>query len=152
MTFEPVGYSSAENAMLAELLKSSNALQLSRYKEFLTHPSESERNSILDQAMEEAIHRTASNRIRGLSVRHVEGQIRVSGQANSYQSRQIVLDLVKLATEASGLCEFSARIDIAVNDEHPEVVYAGCPSATILASLVTETSTEIQTKCWVTET
>lgn len=152
MTFEPVGYSSVENAMLAELLKSSNGLQLSRYKEFLTHPSESERNSILDQAMEEAIHRTASNRIRGLSVRHVDGQILVSGQANSYQSRQIVLDLVKLATEASGLYEFSARIDICVNDEHPEVVYVGCPAATILASLVTETSTELQTKMLVNET
>lgn len=146
MTFEPVGYSSAENEMLSELLNASNALQLSRYKEFLTRPSESERNSILDQAMEEAIHRTASNRIRGLSVRHVDGQILVSGQANSYQSRQIVLDLVKLATEGSGLHEFSARIDICVNDERPEVVYAGCPAATILASLVTPTSTEIQTK------
>ncbi len=146
MTFEPVGYSSAENEMLSELLNSSNALQLSRYKEFLTRPSESERNSILDQAMEEAIHRTASNRIRGLSVRHVDGQILVSGQANSYQSRQIVLDLVKLATEGSGIHEFSARIDICVNDERPEVVYAGCPAATILASFVTPTSTEIQTK------
>ena len=146
MTFEPVGYSSAENEMLSELLSSSNALQLSRYKEFLTRPSESERNSILDQAMEEAIHRTASNRIRGLSVRHVDGQILVSGQANSYQSRQIVLDLVKFATEGSGLHEFSARIDICVNDERPEVVYAGCPAATILASLVTPTSAEIQTK------
>lgn len=146
MTFEPVGHSSAENEMLAELLNSSNALQLSRYKEFLTRPSESERNSILDQAMEEAIHRTTCNRIRGLSVRHVDGQILVSGQANSYQSRQIVLDLVKLATEGSGINEFSARIDVCVNDERPEVVYAGCPAATILASLVTETPTELQTK------
>ena len=140
MKFEPVGHSSAENAMLTELFSSSNALQLSQYKEFLTHPCESERNEILDQAMEEAIDRVSGNRIRSLNVRHVDGQILVTGQANSYQTRQLVIDLVKNATEETDVNEFCACIDICVNGERPEIAYAGCPAATIVASPITENS------------
>ena len=132
MKFDAVGHSLAEKTMLTELLSSSGALQLSRYKDFLTHPCESERNEILDQAMEEALHRVTGNRIRGLSVRHVEGQVLISGQATSYQSRQLAIETVKSAIEGSGLHEYSARIDISVNDDHPDVAYAGCPAATIV--------------------
>ena len=146
MNFEPVGHSIAENAMLSELLSASDALQLSRYKEFLNHCCENERSGILDRSMEEAIHRTSGNRIRGLSVRHVDGQIIVTGQANSYQSRQLVIDLVKSATEDSGQQEFSARIDICVNGDRPEVVYAGCPASTIVASIDATTSNESHPK------
>ena len=137
MGFESIGHSIAENAMLTELLSASDALQLSRYKEFLSHCCASNRDSILDQAMEEAIHRTTGNRIRGLSVRHVEGQIFVAGQANSYHSRQLVIDLVKSATEGSGQQEISARIDICVNGDRPDVVFAGCPASTIVLSTMT---------------
>ena len=146
MNFEPVGHSIAENAMLAELLSASDALQLSRYREFLNNCCESERDGILDQSMAEAIHRTSGNRIRGLSVRHVDGQIIVTGQANSYQSRQLVIDLVKSATEDSGQQGFSARIDICVNGERPDVVYSGCPASTIVASIESKTSNESQPK------
>ena len=140
MGFDSVGHSIAENAMLTELLSASDALQLSRYKEFLSHCSECDRNSVLDQAMEEAIHRTSGNRIRGLSVRHVEGQIFVAGQANSYHSRQLVIDLVRSATEGSGQQEFSARIDICVNGDRPDIVFAGCPASTIVVSTVSESN------------
>ena len=136
MGFESIGHSIAENAMLTELLSASDALQLSRYKEFLSHSGESDRNCALDQAMEEAIHRTSGNRIRGLSVRHVEGQIFIVGQANSYHSRQLVVDLVRSATEGTGQQEFSARIDIKVNGDRPDVVFAGCPASTIVVSTV----------------
>ncbi len=146
MKFEPIGNSSAENAMLTELYSASNALQLSRYKEFLTHPCESERNAILDQAMEEAIHRESGNRIRSLVVRHLDGQILVTGHANSYQTRQLVIDLVKNATDATVPNEFSACIDICVNGERPDVAYAGCPAATIVASPMTETAKHLQPK------
>ncbi len=146
MKFEPVGNSSAENAMLTELYSASNALLLSRYKEFLTHPCESERNAILDQAMEEAIHRESGNRIRSLVVRHVDGQILVTGQANSYQSRKLVIDLVKNATEETVLNEFSACIDICVNGERPEIAYAGCPAATIVVASIMDTANQSQPK------
>ena len=145
MGVESIGHSIAENAMLTELLSASDALQLSRYKEFLNHCSESDRDSVLDQAMEEAIQRTSGNRIRGLSVRHVDGQIFVIGQANSYHSRQLVIDLVRSATEGSGQQEFSARIDICVNGDRPDVVFAGCPASTIVVSIIT-TSNETQPK------
>ena len=146
MKFEPVGHSSAENAMLTELFSASDALHLSQYKEFLTHPCESERNEILDQAMEEAIHRVSGNRIRGLSVRHVDGQILVTGSANSYQTRQLVIDLVKNATGVTDHNEYSACIDLCVNGERPEIAYAGCPAATLVVSPKTETSNLSQPK------
>ena len=146
MKFEPVGNSSAENAMLTELYSASNALLLSRYKEFLTHPCESERNAILNQAMEEAIHRESGNRIRSLVVRHLDGQIHVTGQANSYQTRQLVIDLVKNVTEETVLSEFSACIDICVNGERPDVAYTGCPAATIVASPTSESAKHSQPK------
>ncbi len=149
MKFESVGHSPSEKAMLAELLSASDALQLSRYKRFLTHPCDSERYAILDQAMEEAIHRITCDRMLGLSVRHVEGQILVSGQANSYQSRQLVIDLVRDATDDVAENGFSARIDICVNGERTEVAYAGCPAATILALHVSETLSEEQPKLLV---
>jgi len=149
MKFESVGDSPAEKAMLSELLSAADALHLARYKEFLTHPCESERNSILDLAMEESIHRTTSDRILGLSVRHVDGQILVSGQAHSYQCRQLVIDLVRKATAGAAEHGFSARIDICVNGERPEVAYAGCPAATILASHVIETLSVEQPKLQV---
>lgn len=135
--------------MLSELLSASDALQLTRYKQFLTHPCDSERNAILDQAMEEAIHRITGDRMLNLSVRHVDGQILVSGQANSYQSRQLVVELVRDATDAEAANGFSARIDIGVNGERPEVAYAGCPAATILALHVSESKSDEQSKLFL---
>lgn len=135
MTFEPVGNSDADNAMLDALLSASDALQLSRYKEFLTHNDESVRFDVLDQSMHEAIQRVSGDRVRSLKVLHSNGQIQISGLATSYQSRQLVIDLVRSATEENEAFEFSARIDIRVNGDHPEVVYAGCPAATLIGSL-----------------
>jgi len=142
MTFEPVGNSDADNAMLDALLSASDALQLSRYKEFLTHNVESERLDILDQTMLEAIQRISGDRVRSLKVLHTNGQIQITGQATSYQSRQLVMDLVRSATEESEASEFSARIDIRVNGDHPDVVYAGCPAATLIGTL--ENSSHIE--------